>query len=69
MMSFNEEFKLLRQQLGFSQAKLGEILEISRNTIRDWELENRTPPAYVQKLLIKELKRMLEKNKKLLKTY
>lgn len=61
MMSFSEELKQLRQQLGLSQQKLGEILEISRNTIRDWELENRTPPAYVQKLLIKELKRMLEK--------
>lgn len=61
MMNFSEDFKQLRQQLGLSQAKLGEMLEISRNTIRDWELENRTPPAYVQKLLIKELKRMLEK--------
>ena len=61
MNNFSDEFKHLRQELGLSQQKLGEMLEISRNTIRDWELENRTPPVYVQKLLIKEMKRMLEK--------
>ena len=61
MNNFSKEFKHLRQELGLSQQKIGELLEISRNTIRDWELENRTPPAYVQKLLIEKLQSMLKK--------
>lgn len=60
MNNFSEGFKHLRQELGLSQQKLGELLEIPRNTIRDWELENRTPPAYVQKLLIEKLQSMLK---------
>ena len=63
MNNFSKEFKHLRQELGLSQQKIGELLEISRNTIRDWELENRTPPVYVQKLLIEKLQSMLKKNK------
>lgn len=69
MNNFSEEIKHLRQELGLSQQKLGELLEISRNTIRDWELENRTPPAYVQKLLIEKLQSMLKKKINCYKKY
>lgn len=62
--TFGNEFKELRIQTGLSQVDLGKILEIPRNTIRDWELEKRVPPAYVQRLLLKELNRIKNKIKK-----
>lgn len=62
--TFGSEFKELRLQTGLSQIDLGKILEIPRNTIRDWELEKRVPPVYVQRLLLKELNRIKNKIKK-----
>lgn len=62
--TFGNEFKELRIQTGLSQVDLGKILEIPRNTIRDWELEKRVPPSYVQRLLLKELNRIKNKIKK-----
>lgn len=62
--SFGIEFRDLRKSIGLSQVDLGKILEISRNTIRDWELEKRVPPTYVQRLLLKELNRIKNKIKK-----
>ena len=62
--TFGNEFKELRIQTGLSQVDLGKILEIPRNTIRDWELEKRVPPTYVQRLLLKELNRIKKKIKK-----
>lgn len=62
--TFGNEFKELRIQTGLSQVNLGKILEIPRNTIRDWELEKRVPPVYVQRLLLKELNRIKNKIKK-----
>lgn len=62
--TFGNEFKELRIQTGLSQVDLGKILEIPRNTIRDWELEKRVPPVYVQRLLLKELNRIKNKIKK-----
>lgn len=62
--TFGAEFRDLRKSTGLSQADLGNILEIPRNTIRDWELEKRVPPVYVQRLLLKELNRIKNKIKK-----
>ena len=62
--TLGSEFKELRLQTGLSQVDLGKILEIPRNTIRDWELEKRVPPVYVQRLLLKELNRIKNKIKK-----
>lgn len=62
--TFGSEFKELRLETGLSQVDLGKILEIPRNTIRDWELEKRVPPVYVQRLLLKELNRIKNKIKK-----
>lgn len=62
--SFGVEFRNLRKSIGLSQVDLGNMLEISRNTIKDWELEKRVPPLYVQRLLLKELNRLQKKIKK-----
>lgn len=62
--TFGNEFRELRLQTGLSQVDLGKMLEISRNTIKDWEAEKRVPPAYVQRLLLKELTRLKNKIKK-----
>lgn len=56
--NFGKDFKQLRTSLGLTQEELGKILLISRNTIRNWELEIRTPPLYVQKLLIEKLENL-----------
>lgn len=61
MENFGNELKLLRKELGLSQVKLGELLEIPRSTLRDWELEHRIPPVYVQKLLIDKMKSLKNK--------
>lgn len=62
--SFGIRFKTMRNDMGLSQTDLGKLLEISRNTIKDWEGEKRIPPTYVQRLLLKELTRIQKKLKK-----
>ena len=60
---FNEEFKNLRLAIGFTQKQISEHFEVPMRTIQHWELGDRTPPAYVQKLLIRELNSLSKKNK------
>ena len=62
--TFGMKFRDLRKSTGLSQVDIGNILEIPRNTIRNWELDKRIPPIYVQRLLLKELNRIKNKIKK-----
>lgn len=48
--------KEIRGITGLSQEKFGQLYNIPRRTIQDWELENRTPPAYVLSLLERVVK-------------
>lgn len=57
-MAFSHDLKELRVRRNLTQAALAEKYEIPLRTIQDWEAEKRTPPPYVQKLLMNELKRM-----------
>ena len=54
--------KEARKKAGLTQAQMSELLEIPKRTIGDWETCTRTPPAYVEKLVIHELDRIAEEN-------
>lgn len=55
--------KEARLNAGLTQARMSELLEIPKRTIGDWETGQRTPPIYVEKLVIRELERIAENNK------
>ena len=59
-MEFAEEFKSLRKELDMSQAELANLFDIPKRTVESWEVAKRTPPAYVQKLLIEKMKSFLD---------
>lgn len=54
--------KEARKKAGLTQAQMSELLEIPKRTIGDWETGTRKPPAYVEKLVIRELERIAEGN-------
>ena len=54
--------KEARLNAGLTQARMSELLEIPKRTIGDWETGTRTPPVYVEKLVIRELERIAEEN-------
>lgn len=41
---------------------MSDLLEIPKRTIEDWETGKRNPPAYVEKLIIRELERIATEN-------
>lgn len=54
-----------RLNAGLTQAKMSEVFEIPKRTIENWETGKRNPPAYVEKLIIRELERIAtEENNK-----
>lgn len=58
------KLKEARLAAGLTQAKMAELLDIPKRTVEDWEREVRTPPPYVERLVIAELKRIAERNQK-----
>ena len=54
--------KEARKKAGLTQAKMSDLLEIPKRTIGDWETGTRKPPAYVEKLVIRELERIATEN-------
>ena len=57
-MSYKDELKELRNSMGLSQQKLSDLLEIPLRTIEDWERGLHIPPDYVQRLVLKEMRRI-----------
>ncbi len=51
-----------RLNAGLTQAKMSEVFEIPKRTIENWETGKRNPPAYVEKLIIRELERIAEES-------
>lgn len=47
--------KEAREQSGLSRAEMSRQFEIPLRTLEDWESEKRTPPPYVEKLIIEKL--------------
>ena len=56
--------KEARLNAGLTQARMSELLEIPKRTIGDWETGQRTPPIYVEKLIVRELERIAKENNK-----
>jgi DNA-binding transcriptional regulator YiaG len=54
--------KEARLNAGLTQAQMSYLLEIPKRTIGDWETGTRKPPAYVEKLVIRELDRIATEN-------
>ena len=52
------KIKEARQHLGISQRELSKLLDIPLRTIESWESESRTPPPYVEKLIVEKLMNM-----------
>lgn len=61
--TFAEELRTIRTEAGWSRPKMVERVGVPLRTIEDWESGKRTPPEYVQKLVIDRLLLEIEKDK------
>ena len=55
--TFAERLKTTRSNARLTQAELSKRMEIPQRTIEDWEAGKRTPPQYVQKLILQALEK------------
>lgn len=53
---FSVKLKQARKDAGLSQGGMAERMMISKRTIEKWETGERTPPSYVQRFVLNELK-------------
>lgn len=56
MKDFSEKLKQARKAAEMSQQGMADRMLISKRTIEKWETGERTPPEYVQRFVINELK-------------
>lgn len=49
-----------RQKSGLTQKQFSELFEIPIDVVKSWDSGRRKPPAWAEKLIIKELERMRE---------
>lgn len=61
--TFAEELRTIRTEAGWSRPKMVERVGVPLRTIEDWESAKRTPPKYVQRLVIDRLLLEIEKDK------
>ena len=57
-MDFREELKKERARLEITQAELSNVLGVPKRTIESWEMGDRRPPDYVQRLILSKLKEL-----------
>lgn len=57
-MDFREELKKERARLEITQAELSDVLGVPKRTIESWEMGDRKPPDYVQRLILYKLKEL-----------
>lgn len=50
--------KEARKAAKLTQRQMSEAFDIPLRTIEDWETGKRTPPAYVEKLIVEKLERI-----------
>ena len=58
--TYAKRIKAARKSAGLTQATLAERARIPRRTIEDWETGSRTPPDYVQNLVLDKIRTMTE---------
>lgn len=54
--------KEARKAANLTQRQMSEAFDIPLRTIEDWETGKRTPPSYVEKLIIEKLERIANNN-------
>ena len=47
--------KEAREQCGLSRAEMSRLFEIPVRTLEEWDAGRRTPPPYVEKLIVEKL--------------
>lgn len=50
--------KEAREEAGLSRAEMSRLFEIPVRTLEEWDAGRRTPPPYVEKLIIEKLQRI-----------
>lgn len=56
MTTFAEKLKAARKAAGLSQQGMADRMLIPKRTIENWEGGQRTPPPYLQRFVLNELK-------------
>lgn len=63
MTTFADMLKTAREAAGMTQQAVSDRMKIPKRTIEEWEADRRTPPSYVQRLVLNELAdRVRDKN-------
>ncbi len=57
-MNFAEQLKKARVSAGVTQQSMAELMQIPKRSIENWESGERTPPIYVQRFVLNELKEL-----------
>ena len=60
--TFAQKLHTMRTEAGWSRPKMVERVGVPLRTIEEWEAGNRTPPEYVQKLVLDRLQLEIEKD-------
>ncbi|MBQ7365292.1 MAG: helix-turn-helix domain-containing protein [Clostridia bacterium] len=63
MNTFAEQLKTMRTEAGWTRPKVVERVGVPLRTIEEWEGGRRTPPDYVQHLVLDRLALEIEKDK------
>lgn len=63
MTDFAEKLKTMRTEAGWTRPKVVERVGVPLRTLEDWEASKRTPPDYVQHLVLDRLALEIEKDK------
>lgn len=50
--------KEARERAGLSRAEMSRLFEIPVRTLEEWDAGRRTPPPYVEKLIVEKLERI-----------
>ena len=63
MDTFAEKLKAMRTEAGWTRPKVVERVGVPLRTLEEWEANRRTPPDYVQRLVLDRLALEIEKDK------
>ena len=62
-MTYSEKFKAARKAAGLTQEACAARLGVPARTLENWEAGSRTPPDYVQRLVLEEMDRITACNR------
>lgn len=62
-MTYSDKFKAARKVAGLTQEACAARIGVPVRTIENWEAGSRTPPDYVQRLVLEEIARIATCNR------